>query len=64
MTSASPGLVTAFQPNNFYPTHEAYIEAHRRGDAGGIRGDRIARASRCSSIAPISPWRITPAFRI
>jgi 5-methyltetrahydropteroyltriglutamate--homocysteine methyltransferase len=27
MTSASPGLVTAFQPNNFYPTHAAYIEA-------------------------------------
>jgi 5-methyltetrahydropteroyltriglutamate--homocysteine methyltransferase len=27
MTSASPGLVSAFQPNAFYPTHEAYIEA-------------------------------------
>jgi len=27
MTSASPGLVTAFQPNNFYPTHQAYVEA-------------------------------------
>jgi 5-methyltetrahydropteroyltriglutamate--homocysteine methyltransferase len=27
MTSASPGLVSAFQPNNYYPTHEAYIEA-------------------------------------
>jgi 5-methyltetrahydropteroyltriglutamate--homocysteine methyltransferase len=27
MTSASPGLVTAFQPNNFYPTHRAYVEA-------------------------------------
>jgi 5-methyltetrahydropteroyltriglutamate--homocysteine methyltransferase len=27
MTSASPGLVTAFQPNNYYPTHQAYIEA-------------------------------------
>jgi 5-methyltetrahydropteroyltriglutamate--homocysteine methyltransferase len=27
MTAASPGLVTAFQPNNFYPTHEAYVEA-------------------------------------
>jgi 5-methyltetrahydropteroyltriglutamate--homocysteine methyltransferase len=27
MTSASPGLVTAFQPNTFYPTHEAYVEA-------------------------------------
>jgi 5-methyltetrahydropteroyltriglutamate--homocysteine methyltransferase len=27
MTSASPGLVTAFQPNQFYPTHQAYVEA-------------------------------------
>ena len=27
MTSASPGLVTAFQPNRFYPTHQAYVEA-------------------------------------
>ena len=27
MTSASPGLVSAFQPNNFYPTHRAYVEA-------------------------------------
>jgi 5-methyltetrahydropteroyltriglutamate--homocysteine methyltransferase len=27
MNAASPGLVTAFQPNQFYPTHEAYVEA-------------------------------------
>ncbi|MEJ0028628.1 MAG: cobalamin-independent methionine synthase II family protein [Rhizomicrobium sp.] len=27
MNSASPGLVTAFQPNQFYPTHEAYLAA-------------------------------------
>lgn len=27
MNAASPGLVTAFQPNKFYPTHEAYLEA-------------------------------------
>ncbi|MEI9988719.1 MAG: cobalamin-independent methionine synthase II family protein [Rhizomicrobium sp.] len=27
MNSASPGLVTAFQPNKFYPTHEAYLAA-------------------------------------
>jgi 5-methyltetrahydropteroyltriglutamate--homocysteine methyltransferase len=27
MTAASPGLVSAFQPNTFYPTHAAYIEA-------------------------------------
>jgi 5-methyltetrahydropteroyltriglutamate--homocysteine methyltransferase len=25
MNSASPGLITAFQPNRFYPTHEAYL---------------------------------------
>jgi len=27
MNSASPGLVSAFQPNEYYPSHEAYIEA-------------------------------------
>src|SRR5690606_22336513 len=25
MNSASPGLITAFQKNAFYPTHEAYL---------------------------------------
>jgi 5-methyltetrahydropteroyltriglutamate--homocysteine methyltransferase len=27
MSSASPGVVSAFQPNQYYPTHEAYVEA-------------------------------------
>ena len=27
MTAASPGLVTAFQPNTHYPSHDAYVEA-------------------------------------
>jgi 5-methyltetrahydropteroyltriglutamate--homocysteine methyltransferase len=27
MNSASPGLITAFQPNKYYPSHESYIEA-------------------------------------
>jgi 5-methyltetrahydropteroyltriglutamate--homocysteine methyltransferase len=27
MNSASPGLVTAFQPNAYYPSHEAYVWA-------------------------------------
>jgi 5-methyltetrahydropteroyltriglutamate--homocysteine methyltransferase len=27
MNAASPGLVTAFQPNEFYPSHRAYVEA-------------------------------------
>jgi 5-methyltetrahydropteroyltriglutamate--homocysteine methyltransferase len=27
LNSASPGVVAAFQPNRFYPTHSAYIQA-------------------------------------
>lgn len=27
MNSASPGLVSAFQPNRYYPSHEEYVEA-------------------------------------
>ena len=27
MNAASPGVVTAFQPNAYYPTHEAYVAA-------------------------------------
>jgi len=27
MTAASPGLVPVFQSNNYYPSHEAYVEA-------------------------------------
>ncbi|MGH9687833.1 MAG: cobalamin-independent methionine synthase II family protein [Candidatus Acidiferrales bacterium] len=30
MNAASPGLVTAFQPNQFYPSHRAYLEAVAR----------------------------------
>ena len=27
MTAASPGTIAVFQPNEFYPSHEAYLEA-------------------------------------
>jgi 5-methyltetrahydropteroyltriglutamate--homocysteine methyltransferase len=27
MNAASPGVVTSFLPNSYYPTHEAYVEA-------------------------------------
>ncbi|PZN31313.1 MAG: epoxyalkane--coenzyme M transferase [Proteobacteria bacterium] len=27
MNAASPGVVSSFQPNQYYPTHEAYLEA-------------------------------------
>jgi 5-methyltetrahydropteroyltriglutamate--homocysteine methyltransferase len=26
MTAASPGVISVFQPNQYYPTHEAYIQ--------------------------------------
>jgi len=30
LNAASPGVVTSFQPNQYYPTHEAYVEAVAR----------------------------------
>jgi 5-methyltetrahydropteroyltriglutamate--homocysteine methyltransferase len=27
MNAASPGVIAAFQPNDYYPSHEAYVEA-------------------------------------
>ena len=27
MNAASPGVISAFQQNRYYPTHEAYVEA-------------------------------------
>src|SRR5882724_10168421 len=29
LNAASPGLITAFQPNTFYPSHEAYLAVSR-----------------------------------
>ena len=36
MNAASPGLITAFQPNAFYPSHEAYLADLVDGDAARI----------------------------
>lgn len=41
MNAASPGVVSAFQPNMYYPTHEAYVEAI----AGAMREEYEAIAS-------------------
>ena len=27
MNAASPGVISAFQSNRYYPTHEAYVDA-------------------------------------
>ena len=27
MTAVSPGTIAVFQPNEYYPSHEAYLEA-------------------------------------
>jgi 5-methyltetrahydropteroyltriglutamate--homocysteine methyltransferase len=42
MNAASPGVVSSFQPNKYYPTHAAYIEAV--GEAMRIEYEAIANA--------------------
>jgi 5-methyltetrahydropteroyltriglutamate--homocysteine methyltransferase len=42
LNAASPGVVSAFQPNRFYPTHEAYVEAI--GEAMRVEYEAIADA--------------------
>src|SRR5262245_45175603 len=42
MNAASPGVVSAFQPNNYYPTHTAYVEAI--GEAMQVEYETIVNA--------------------
>src|SRR5215510_14339973 len=42
MNSASPGVVSAFQPNKYYPTHAAYVEAI--GEAMQVEYEAIVNA--------------------
>ena len=42
MNAASPGVVSAFQPNTYYPTHAAYVEAI--GEAMRVEYEAIVNA--------------------
>jgi 5-methyltetrahydropteroyltriglutamate--homocysteine methyltransferase len=42
MNAASPGVVSAFQPNKYYPTHAAYVEAI--GEAMRVEYEAISNA--------------------
>jgi 5-methyltetrahydropteroyltriglutamate--homocysteine methyltransferase len=42
MNAASPGVVSAFQPNKYYPSHAAYVEAI--GDAMQVEYEAIVNA--------------------
>jgi 5-methyltetrahydropteroyltriglutamate--homocysteine methyltransferase len=42
MNAASPGVVSAFQPNRYYPTHAAYVEAI--GEAMRVEYESIVNA--------------------
>jgi 5-methyltetrahydropteroyltriglutamate--homocysteine methyltransferase len=42
LNAASPGVVSAFQPNRFYPTHAAYVEAI--GEAMRLEYEAIVNA--------------------
>ncbi|MEI9964717.1 MAG: hypothetical protein WDM92_08360 [Caulobacteraceae bacterium] len=63
MNTASPGLITAFQPNAYYKTHEDYVWALAGAIAGENTRSSPPRASCSSSTAPISPWPATSASR-
>jgi len=42
LNAASPGVVSAFQPNSYYPSHSAYVEAI--GDAMQVEYEAIVNA--------------------
>ena len=62
MPAASPGVVSAFQPNRHYPNHAAYIGAVADAMRRNTRRSPTP-ASWCSSTVPIWRWRGTPASR-
>ena len=43
MNAASPGVVAIFQPNEYYPSEDAYLEARRRSAAARVRSNRRSR---------------------
>ncbi len=42
MNAASPGVIALFQPNDFYPTQDAYLEA--LADALAVEYEAIVQA--------------------
>ena len=56
MSAASPGVISLFFHNDYYPSHERLSRGDRGGDEAGIRGDRGRRLRCCRSIAPIWRW--------
>ena len=62
MPAASPGVVSAFQPNRHYPNHAAYIGAVADAMQEDTRRSPMP-GSWCNSTVPISRWRGTPASR-
>ena len=55
MNSAAPGVIALFQPNDFYPSHEKYVEA--LGEAMRPEYEGLSMpGSCCKLIRPISAW--------
>ncbi|HEY4214320.1 MAG TPA: hypothetical protein VGM84_22780 [Steroidobacteraceae bacterium] len=63
MNAASPGVVSAFQPNKYYPTHEAYVEAIAAAMRRSTRPSSTPDSS-CRLTVRIWRWRGTPGSRI
>ena len=56
MTSASPGLIAMFQPNEYYGTQDAYLDGAGRGDAPRVQGDRRRRPHTATRLPRSRRW--------
>jgi hypothetical protein len=63
MNSVSPGTVAVFQPNEYYPTHEAYMAAVSEGMRAEYE-EIVKSGCCCSWIVRIWRWDGTRASRI
>ena len=64
MTAASPGVVSMFLGDTHYKNEEAFLWAVAGSDEARVRRRSCARASCCSSTAPISPMTRHREFAI
>ena len=59
LNAASPGVIALFQPNDFYPTPDAYLEAV----AEAMRAEYEAIASACTCAGATTKGRIIMMYR-
>jgi 5-methyltetrahydropteroyltriglutamate--homocysteine methyltransferase len=59
MNAASPGVIALFQPNDYYPDDDAYLEALAEAMRPEYEAVAAAGLRFCSWTVPISAWAAT-----